>query len=1054
MALFQPSNITPSVLAGVGQGVVDVADELDIKWQVNGTSPLTAFCVDFYENNAASTFVSSSNYQVVSPAFYGTDAKGNIVPYEYTDDGDWGADFDLVNGKTYKMKITQFGQNVSVSRYTTSAVASGGSTYAFAINGIYYSFTAPSNIASGSTIDIHSGNLLVFNIGSLTAGSAVKSAYATVGTAYDGSSVLLAGAASTAQAKEVVSQTSETVFITRQTPTLSYYFVTALSVVSHTFTATYSQAQGDAIKWARWQVALMKDGKRVIVDDTGEITTGVLSYTYDSFLNANTYSIRLIVESESGQRVDTDWHDIEVSYNVGTAATGISAECNDADGSVKLTWQPPSVIPGECNLGTGGYTISDGKITLPSSMSIITWDEVDGESMSFAAPYSAAWRGECIGKFTQSKGVTFHSTNTQCAAFSPTGAYLLVSGYSTTDIYLSTMYGGLTYQSSVNKASQYIAFNSTGSVVIIGKAIYSATNSMALTYVADIPNGSDYSPSAFSPDDQYLFHGRYMHRISGTTISESLEINEAPLSVSTIAVHPTASYPELIMNGSVLTYVQTTQSMLVQPTLHSHFKVGDADVDATQISMSTDGSKIAAIVNGTPAMFSNPIFYYDVSLDGYFDENITDAIRIAIDRFDTPKYVAVSTRTHGIRIYDIATMQLITILKYNNSQVPEGSNLLAFDSFTSKLISGYFNYMAIQYSIPAPSQILFSINDTFSLVNNDTVIGLSQGGTTTNIVTVPPGTNNAIIAVSSNKVKCYFYYNSTFNSLVEADVSLTLPAITNFKIKGAQVCDWIYVTPNEDYDYRAIDKPTFDGAAYMFADFNGTLDAGATGAAGTDYNSIYRADTSDGIMRKLFDLPSAYAQIKDYGVKSLSPHKYRMYYLSESGYYSSAAETPELCNRLTSYYLIEAAEDADVANVFHVKKVWRFGNNYSGGGVQNGNAPQFLTNFTRYPLRQGSSVSPKSGTLTALLSNFTDSGYEDTADEMDALYELSLSQNHIFLKDTKGNIYEVHTSAPISMAIDTASRCQEVSVSVPWQEVADATDAVIIQTPLDAEWSV
>lgn len=1053
MALFQPSNITPSVLAGVGQGVVDVADELDIKWQVNGTSPLTAFCVDFYENNAASTLVSRSNYQVVSPAFYGTDAKGNIVPYEYTDDGYWGADFDLVNGKTYKMKITQFGNNTSVSRYTTSMSASGGSTYAFAINGIYYSFTAPSNIASGSTIDIHSGNLLIFNIGSYTQGSAVISAYATIGTAYDGSSVLLMGSSSVVSAKEVVSQTSETVFITRQTPTLSYYFVTALSVVSHTFTATYSQAQGDAIKWARWQLALIKDGQRVIIDDTGEITTGVLSYTYDSFLNDNTYSIRLIVESENGQRVDTDWHDIEVSYNVGTASTGISSECNDADGSVKLTWQSPSVIPGECNLGTGGYTISDGKITLPSSMSIVTWDEVDGESMSFAAPYSAAWRGECIGKFTQSNGVTFHSTNTQCAAFSPNG-YLLISGYSTTDIYLSTMYGGLTYQSSVDKSSQHIAFNSDGSVVIIGRAIFSATSGMALTYVADIPNGSDYSPSAFSPDDQYLFHGRYMHRISGTTISESLEINEAPSSVSTIAVHPTASYPELIMNGSVLTYVQTTQSMLVQPVLHSHFKVGDADVDATQISMSTDGSKIAAIVNGTPAMFLNPTFYYDVALEGYFDVSITDAIRIAIDNSSTPRYVAVSTRTHGVRIYDASTRQLITILKYNNSQVPEGSNLLAFDSFTSKLISGYFNYMAIEYMIPAPSQILFSINDTFSLVNNDTVIGLSQGGTTTNIVTVPPGTNNAIIAVSSNKVKCYFYYNSTFNSLVEADVSLTLPAITNFKIKGAQVCDWIYVTPNEDYDYRAIDKPTFDGAAYMFADFNGTLDAGATEASGTDYNSIYRADTSDGIMRKLFDLPSAYAQIKDYGVKSLSPHKYRMYYMSESGYYSSAAETPELCNRLTSYYLIEAAEDADVANVFHVKKVWRFGNNYSGGGVQNGNAPQFLTNFTRYPLRQGSSVSPKSGTLTALLSNFTDSGYEDTADEMDALYELSLSQNHIFLKDTKGNIYEVHTSAPISMAIDTASRCQEVSVSVPWQEVADATDAVIIQTPLDAEWSV
>ena len=58
-----------------------------------------------------------------------------------------------------------------------------------------------------------------------------------------------------------------------------------------------------------------------------------------------------------------------------------------------------------------------------------------------------------------------------------------------------------------------------------------------------------------------------------------------------------------------------------------------------------------------------------------------------------------------------------------------------------------------------------------------------------------------------------------------------------------------------------------------------------------------------------------------------------------------------------------------------------------------------------------------------------------------------------FLKDTKGNLYEVHTSAPITMTIDTASRVQEVSVTVPWQEVADASDAVIIQTSDDEGWS-
>ena len=70
----------------------------------------------------------------------------------------------------------------------------------------------------------------------------------------------------------------------------------------------------------------------------------------------------------------------------------------------------------------------------------------------------------------------------------------------------------------------------------------------------------------------------------------------------------------------------------------------------------------------------------------------------------------------------------------------------------------------------------------------------------------------------------------------------------------------------------------------------------------------------------------------------------------------------------------------------------------------------------------------------------------------ESLYNASLSTNVFFLKDMKGNIYMVHISAPIVQTINTKSVVQQVSVSIPWEEVGDATNVSIIQTPLDAGW--
>jgi len=105
MALFQPTNVSPSLLGELGDGVVDaVYNSVYISWQVNGDSPMVAYKIDIYQNNAASTLVHTTGKVVLSEPFHGVDYAGNIqrfYPGSVTSSG-------ITNGNSYKLKITQW----------------------------------------------------------------------------------------------------------------------------------------------------------------------------------------------------------------------------------------------------------------------------------------------------------------------------------------------------------------------------------------------------------------------------------------------------------------------------------------------------------------------------------------------------------------------------------------------------------------------------------------------------------------------------------------------------------------------------------------------------------------------------------------------------------------------------------------------------------------------------------------------------------------------------------------------------------------------------------
>lgn len=110
MALFQPTNITPSTLGGAGNGTIDVNNALTVSWQVNGNSPLVAYQIKIMQNDTASTLKLDTGKVTLNTPFYGTDYKGDTVFFSVTISSSQMTTAGMTNGYAngYKMTIKQW----------------------------------------------------------------------------------------------------------------------------------------------------------------------------------------------------------------------------------------------------------------------------------------------------------------------------------------------------------------------------------------------------------------------------------------------------------------------------------------------------------------------------------------------------------------------------------------------------------------------------------------------------------------------------------------------------------------------------------------------------------------------------------------------------------------------------------------------------------------------------------------------------------------------------------------------------------------------------------
>lgn len=434
--IFEPTNIIPSALTGTG--TIASADLAKIQWQVNGNSAMTKFQIDVYQQDYASTFLFSTGIRTDGCPFYGKDRRGNTVMFSYDPTNAEGStmavvwsNWGLSDGNEYKYKITQWykTQNAVVSKTLAQSVTAN-TNYYFAYansNGTPQGYIGFS-VGADTSLFVQNGTVLYYSLteqkGWLVRGNRMVPYTMSLNEeAPEENYTQLSGDAAvinTLFGEAFTQQNSFAAIQTRENPTVTVApFTAPISTSSQSFTATYTQAQGDSIRSVRWQLALIEIGDpsqpattvnedEDIIDDTGVIYTPVLEYSYAGFINGNTYAVRCIIETENGIQAISEWVQFEVQYTENVYTGTFNVECICRDDNILLTWDNIAVFPGEAT-PENGYSIAGSKLTL-DDFSQVSWEYRYSENnnqqyFTFEAPWTVVWNGEFFKTVTEVSAV-------------------------------------------------------------------------------------------------------------------------------------------------------------------------------------------------------------------------------------------------------------------------------------------------------------------------------------------------------------------------------------------------------------------------------------------------------------------------------------------------------------------------------------------------------------------------------------------------------------------------------------------------------------------------
>lgn len=299
--------------------------------------------------------------------------------------------------------------------------------------------------------------------------------------------------------------------------------------------------------------------------------------------------------------------------------------------------------------------------------------------------------------------------------------------------------------------------------------------------------------------------------------------------------------------------------------------------------------------------------------------------------------------------------------------------------------------------------------------------------------------------------------SSDFNvELYSSEITLPQGIVSAINLYGSQICEYVWMEGGilsqdliDSIMQSTSYEPTLGDATYMMADFENGLSAGNMDATGY---SIYRKESNSDILFKLADVDTSVQQIWDFGAASQSTYQYYVFVIGSTTYLNEPLVSEEITPVFWDWCLLDCELLDDGA--YHVQREYPFRVNLDTSATSNNNTPNLLANFTRYPVRQGVSSNYRSGTLSAFagIVDHYKNAYIEADGLIEDIYALSQSNTPKFLKNRRGDIFRVETSAPITMQTGDKYREQPQKVSLPWVEVGDASSLPIIATTGDAVW--
>ena len=213
--------------------------------------------------------------------------------------------------------------------------------------------------------------------------------------------------------------------------------------------------------------------------------------------------------------------------------------------------------------------------------------------------------------------------------------------------------------------------------------------------------------------------------------------------------------------------------------------------------------------------------------------------------------------------------------------------------------------------------------------------------------------------------------------------------------------------------------------------------------------SVMRQTAGQHRLKKIADVDSTVGQIRDYSAKSGETYIYYIYPEGQTTYMTGPQVTSEVTIKYWFWAIIEAEQEPDGSYYVLSSHYFRFGDGgIKEADISNNNLPTILKNFTRYPTRQPVSSNYRTGSITGYVGTIgIGRVYSDKVADVDALMELSNTENYLFLTDPKGHFLAIQSNGEITAKTDVKKHVMPQTVTFPWIEVENADEILLVAEP-------